>query len=47
MVKVAENTVFFHGLTMKREAGEINLWLALKEDGLRSIEELNYMKREF
>lgn len=47
LVEVGENTVYFHGLTMKREGDEIKLWLALTEDGIRTIEELNYVKREF
>ncbi len=47
LVEVGENTVYFHGLTMKREGDEIKLWLALTEGGIRKIEELNYVKREF
>ncbi|MEB2782724.1 DUF6265 family protein [Algoriphagus sp. C2-6-M1] len=47
LVEVGENTVYFHGLTMKREGDEIKLWLALTEDGVRTIEELNYVKKEF
>ncbi|WP_057937451.1 DUF6265 family protein [Algoriphagus resistens] len=47
LVEVARNTVYFHGLTMKREGDEIKLWLALTEDGVRTIEELSYVKREF
>lgn len=47
LVEVGENTVYFHGLTMKREGDEIKLWLALTEDGVRTIEELKYVKREF
>jgi hypothetical protein len=46
-VEVGENTVYFHGLTMKRVGDEINLWLALTEDGVRTIEELKYVRREF
>jgi hypothetical protein len=47
LVEVGENSVYFSGLTMKREGDEINLWLALTEDGVRTIEELKYMKRAF
>lgn len=47
LVEVAENSVYFHGLTMKRDGDEINLWLALTEDGLRTIEELKYVKKAF
>ncbi|PZX49198.1 DUF6265 family protein [Algoriphagus chordae] len=47
LVETAENTVYFHGLTMKREADEIRLWLALTENGERTIEELKYVKKEF
>ncbi|MCE7054473.1 DUF6265 family protein [Algoriphagus sp. AGSA1] len=47
LVEVGENAVYFHGLTMKREGDEIKLWLALTEDGVRTIEELVYVKKEF
>jgi len=47
LVEVGENSVYFHGLTMKREGDEITLWLALTEDGVRTIEELKYVKQEF
>ncbi|WP_192348226.1 DUF6265 family protein [Algoriphagus sp. Y33] len=47
LIETDENTVYFHGLTMKREGGEIKLWLALTEDGVRTIEELNYVKKDF
>ena len=47
LVEVGENEVYFHGLTMKREGDEIRLWLALTADGVRRIEELVYVKKEF
>lgn len=47
LVEVGENTVYFHGLTMKREGDEIKLWLAMNEDGIHTIEELKYIKRKF
>ncbi|REG82769.1 DUF6265 family protein [Algoriphagus antarcticus] len=47
LVEVGENIVWFSGLTMKREGDEISLWLALTEDGVRTIEELKYVKSEF
>ena len=47
LVEVGEDAVYFHGLTMKREGNEINLWLALTEDGVRTIEELKYVRRAF
>lgn len=47
LVELADNTVYFDGLTMKREGNEINLWITLTEDGVRTIEELKYVKREF
>ncbi|MEB2777213.1 DUF6265 family protein [Algoriphagus sp. D3-2-R+10] len=47
LVEVGENIVYFHGLTMKREGDEIKLWLALTEDGVRTIEELKYVKKAF
>ncbi|WP_339752784.1 DUF6265 family protein [Algoriphagus aquimarinus] len=47
LVEVGENTVYFHGLTMKREGDEITLWLALTEGGVRTIEELKYVKKAF
>ena len=43
LVGIEENTVYFHGLTMERKGDEINLWLALTEDGVRTIEELKYI----
>jgi len=46
-VEVGENTVYFHGLTIKREGDEIKLWLALTEGGVRTIEELKYVKKAF
>ncbi|MEP0712586.1 DUF6265 family protein [Algoriphagus sp.] len=45
LVEVAEDEVYFHGLTMKREGDKIKLWLALTENGVRTIEELNYEKK--
>ncbi|SFB17514.1 DUF6265 family protein [Algoriphagus aquimarinus] len=47
LVEVGENIVYFHGLTMKREGDEITLWLALTEGGVRTIEELKYVKKSF
>ncbi|MEN2282790.1 DUF6265 family protein [Algoriphagus sp. SE2] len=47
LVGVDETSVFFHGLTMKREANEIILWLAITENGERTIEELKYVKKAF
>tara|TARA_R110002020_G_scaffold166570_8_gene354650 strand:+ start:726 stop:1220 length:495 start_codon:yes stop_codon:yes gene_type:complete len=47
LVGTEENTVYFHGLTMKREGDVINLWLALTEDGVRTIEELKYVKKTY
>ncbi len=47
LVEVGENIVYFHGLTMKREGDEITLWLALTEGGVRTIEELKYVKKAF
>ncbi|WP_425637599.1 DUF6265 family protein [Algoriphagus yeomjeoni] len=47
LVEVGEDAVYFHGLTMKREGNEINLWLAMTENGVRTIEELKYVKRGF
>ncbi|RAI85958.1 DUF6265 family protein [Algoriphagus yeomjeoni] len=47
LVEVGEDAVYFHGLTMKREGNEINLWLAMTENGVRTIEELKYVKRAF
>lgn len=47
LVEVGENTVYFQGLTMKREGDEIKLWLALTEGGVRTIEELKYVKKAF
>lgn len=47
LVESTENTVYFHGLTMQREGDEIHLWLALTENGVRTIEELKYVKKAF
>lgn len=47
LVEVTEHAVYFHGLTMERKGDEITLWLALTENGVRTVEELKYVKKAF
>jgi hypothetical protein len=47
LVEVGENAVWFSGLTIIRIGDEIKMYIAMTEDGIRSIEEMTYKKSNF
>jgi len=47
LVEIGDNAVWFSGLTMIRESDKIKLFIAITENGVRTIEELSYRKSTF
>jgi len=47
LVGVDENTIWFHGFTMKREGDKMALWLELTENGAKDLVEFSYKKHDF
>ena len=46
LVETGENTIWFHGFTMKRVGDEMQLWLELEENGEKTTMEFSYTKQK-
>ncbi|MBN3583593.1 hypothetical protein JYB64_14435 [Algoriphagus aestuarii] len=46
LVETADNTIWFHGFTMKRVGDELLLWLELEENGEKTTMEFSYSKQK-